>query len=125
MSDMVLTRTRIQGGVYEGVLSGGGEDPKLVATCAGEPAGPVTVSHDPEIAGAYSVRFEIPADFLTDGVQTVLLSDPETGARLDGFSILTGQPIDEDLRGEIALLRAELDMLKKAFRRHCNETKGY
>jgi hypothetical protein len=30
--------------------------------------------------------------------------------------------LDEDIRAEVDLLRAELDLLKRAFRRHCSET---
>jgi hypothetical protein len=30
--------------------------------------------------------------------------------------------MEDDLRAEVDLLRAELDMLKRAFRRHCLET---
>ena len=36
--------------------------------------------------------------------------------------MITGEPVEDDLRGEIDLLRAELDMLKRAFRRHCIDT---
>jgi hypothetical protein len=32
--------------------------------------------------------------------------------------------MEDDLRAEVDLLRAELDMLKRAFRRHCLETMG-
>ena len=46
----------------------------------------------------------------------------ETDARLASFTVVMGQPLDEDIRAEMALLRAELDMLKRAFRRHCVET---
>jgi hypothetical protein len=33
-------------------------------------------------------------------------------------------PLEEDIRAEVSLLRAELDLLKRAFRRHCAETAG-
>jgi hypothetical protein len=38
------------------------------------------------------------------------------------FAIVTGEPLDDDIRAELDLLRAELEMLKRAFRRHCLET---
>jgi len=57
-------------------------------------------------------------------VQTVVLRDPATGARLAHFTIITGMPLEADIRAEVDLLRAELDMLKRAFRRHCLETMG-
>ena len=37
---------------------------------------------------------------------------------------LAGEALAHDIRAEIDLLRAELDMLKRAFRRHCLETMG-
>ena len=46
----------------------------------------------------------------------------QTGDTLDSISIITGEVLSDDIRAEMNLLRAELDMLKKAFRRHCIET---
>ncbi|MEI4485001.1 hypothetical protein V8J36_02275 [Frigidibacter sp. MR17.14] len=69
-------------------------------------------------AGRWRVAVPIPPQILSDGVQTVLVrlrGAPEALAR---FTIVTGQPLDEDLRAEIDLLRAELDLLKRAFRQH-------
>ena len=44
------------------------------------------------------------------------------GTKLGHFSIIAGEALGEDLHAEVELLRAELDMLKRAFRRHCLET---
>ena len=46
------------------------------------------------------------------------------GEVLASFTLVAGVPLEEDLRAEISLLRAELDLLKKAFRRHVTETAG-
>ncbi len=121
MADMTLTKTRIQAGVYEGVLSGV-SDPKLQALIEGQPVETLSVTPEEGGTDCWSVRLAIPREVLTDGVQTFLITDQETGDTLDSFTIVTGEPLDDDLRGEIDLLRAELDMLKKAFRRHCVET---
>lgn len=72
--------------------------------------------------GSWALRFPIPADILNDGVQTLLITDARTGVTLDSYSIVTGQALENDFRAELDLLRAEVDMLKKAFRRHCLET---
>ena len=121
MADMTLTKTRIQAGVYEGVLSGVA-DPKLQALIEGQPVETLSVTPEQDGSGNWSVRLAIPHEALTDGVQTFVITDTETGDTLDSFTIVTGEPLDDDLRGEIDLLRAELYMLKKAFRRHCAET---
>jgi len=122
MADMTLTKTRIQAGVYEGVLSGVA-DPKLQALIEGQPVETLSVTPEQDGSGNWSVRLAIPHDALSDGVQTFVITDTETGDTLDSFTIVTGEPLDDDLRGEVDLLRAELDMLKKAFRRHCVETR--
>jgi len=64
----------------------------------------------------------IPAETLSDGVQTFVLRAPGTAEALGRFVIVAGAPLDDDLRAEIDLLRAELDLLKSAFRRHCSES---
>lgn len=123
MADTTLTKTRIQAGIYEAVLQAEPESGPDIGAFLGErPVGALSVIPREAAPGKWDVRLELPADVLTDGVQTFLLVDNETGATLDSFAILTGEPVSDDLRGEIDLLRAELDMLKKAFRRHCVET---
>lgn len=74
--------------------------------------------------GRWPVSVPIPAGLLSDGVQTFLVRETATGATLGHFTIVTGTPLEADLHAEIELLRAELDMLKRAFRRHCVETGG-
>jgi hypothetical protein len=41
---------------------------------------------------------------------------------LEKFTLIAGDVLGDDIRAEVDLLRAELDMLKRAFRRHCVET---
>ncbi|TCP60718.1 hypothetical protein EV663_10877 [Rhodovulum bhavnagarense] len=119
-----LTATRLRAGVWEGVLNAGaeGEMPKIEILHQETPLEGVVLAPDPEMPGRYSLAVPIPAALLSDGVQTFLVCDAATGATLDSFAIVTGAPLEQDLRAEIDLLRAELDMLKKAFRRHCVET---
>lgn len=125
MTEMTLTQTRIRAGVWEGVLSDVGADPPAIEATHQETALPdVTVTPIADRPGNFAVRVPIPADVLSEGVQTFLLRDPASGQRLAHFTIVTGVPLDQDLRAEIDLLRAELDMLKRAFRRHCLESTG-
>jgi hypothetical protein len=119
-----LVETRIRGGVWEGVLSGAAQVPELRVThqqkqIAGVQALPVEGS-----PGNWAVRVPIPAETLSDGVQTYVIVDATTDARLAHFTVVAGQDQDQDLRAEVDLLRAELDLLKRAFRRHCVETAG-
>lgn len=123
MSTMTLIKTRIQAGIYEGVLTTDSENtPDIAFMFLEADAGELTLVQDSTIPQTWHVKCAISADLLTDGVQTFLITDKASGDTLDSFSIVTGEPLSDDLRAEIDLLRAELDMLKKAFRRHCLET---
>ncbi len=123
MSDMQLTKTRIRAGVWEGVLTGSTAEPALEVLHLEKPLTGVTVA---PMAGAegWAVRVPIPAELLSEGVQTFLIRSTGSGTTLAHFSIITGVAMEDDLRAEVDLIRAELDMLKRAFRRHCLETTG-
>lgn len=125
MADYSLTHTRMLEGIWEGVIRS--SEPK-----DGLPALRVTHLDVPlegvEIVGiagedqAWALRITIPVAILAEGVQTIVIGAAETGETLNSFAIAVGTPVDDDFRAEIELLRAELDMLKRAFRRHCVET---
>ena len=123
MDGVKLTKTRIRGGIWEGVLSGTDRPTLDVRHLEAEVAG-VTVTAIAERASEWAVRVPIPAQVLNEGVQTFLIRDRETGETLAHFTIITGVAMEDDLRAEVDLLRSELDMLKRAFRRHCVETLG-
>jgi hypothetical protein len=117
-----LTKTRIQSGIWEGLLSGpAGPAPELQVTHLETDLHGIELT-ETETPGQWALRIAIPPDLLADGVQTVTIRNVATGSRLDAFAIVTGEPLEDDIRAEVNLLRAELDMLKRAFRRHCVET---
>jgi len=125
MSELSLVKTRIQAGIWEGVLSGGlgtGMAPEIEVLHLEQPIKTVVVSADTRAPGTWNVKIAIPPDLLSDGVQTFVIRDALNGEKLESFAVVTGEPLEDDIRGEIDLLRAELDMLKRAFRRHCLET---
>jgi hypothetical protein len=119
---MLLTRTRIRAGVWEGVLSTSTAQPALEVRHLEAEVPGMTLTAVPDRHGEWLVRVPIPAALLSEGVQTFLIRDRATGQTLQHFTIVTGVAMEDDLRAEVDLLRAELDMLKKAFRRHCVET---
>ena len=122
MSDTTLTKTRIRAGVWEGVLTGTAGAPALQVMHLEQPLAGVTVAAIPDRPGEFAVRVPIPAEVLSEGVQTFVIHDTASGRTLTHFTIITGVAMEDDVRAEIDLLRAELDMLKRAFRRHCLET---
>ena len=125
MSDYAFTRTRLSHGVWTGTLSfhGQGEGilPALSAIHQEQALEGLKVEPSPDAQG-WLVSLPIPPELITDGVTTILLTDDTTGDRLFVITLLAGDAVAEDIRAEVDLLRAELDMLKRAFRRHCAET---
>jgi len=122
-----LVRKRIANGVYEGIYTnpiGTSSAPLLELSYLGKAVGEVFTDPLEEQEGGWVIRCKIPAETLSDGVQTFLIHKTGEDTVLDSFSIIMGEPLADDLRAEISLLREELDMLKRAFRRHCVETMG-
>jgi len=120
-----LTKKQIIGGRYEGLLkasSKGQPTPALEMIHQGNVVGNVSIQQVNSEGDEWLVHADIPVEYLVDGVQTFLFVFSGRADILDRFSMITGEPMEDDLRGEIDLLRAELDMLKRAFRRHCIET---
>lgn len=126
MSDFILTRQFIKAGAYQGVLTARGRvaaEPVLELRLLDLSLGVVSVSPASNTANTWDVEAPIPSSALNDGVQTFVIRDAQSGDTLDSFAIIAGTPLEDDLRSEIALLRGELDMLKRAFRNHCAETR--
>lgn len=124
MLEKRLTKTRIRAGVWEGVFSGAETQPQLDVMHLERALPGVTVDPVPGRAGEWSVRVPIPADVLSEGVQTFLIREAGQTETMAHFTIITGVAMEDDMRAEVDLLRQELDMLKRAFRRHCLETAG-
>ncbi len=116
-----LVQTDLQAGRYEGVLTGAGQT-EIEALHRGRIVGVARLGPHPTEDGAQRVSLDLPADVLSEGVQVIGLRSTATGDVLDRITLMAGSALDEDIRGEIALLRDELEMLKRAFRRHCAET---
>lgn len=121
MSEPHVTGARIRAGRWEAELVAPGEAAPSVEVWHLERQLEGVTVHS-AAASRWAVSVPIPAELLSDGVQTFLVRDGATGNRLGQFTIVTGVPLDDDIRAEVDLLRAELDMLKKAFRSHCVET---
>jgi hypothetical protein len=120
--DTTLTKTRIRAGVWEGVLSGSPSQPGLDVLHLEQPLDGVTITAVPDREGDWLVRVPIPVEVLSEGVQTFIIRNRASGEKLQHFTVITGVAMEDDMRAEVDLLRAELDMLKRAFRRHCLET---
>ena len=124
MSDFDLTHTRIMQGIWEGILTrknGSSDVPEVRVTLFERVIEGVEIKEETE-AQQWLLRVPIPADVISGGVQTFLIDDAKDGDRLGHFCLIAGEALGDDIRAEVDLLRAELDMMKRAFRRHCLET---
>lgn len=125
MSKLQLTKTRLVEGVWHGVLTlpdtDGSQPPAISVIHQGVALAGVDVVEN-RADNHWEVRVPIPAQLISDGLQSFVISNPDTGETLESFAILAGDALADYIRAEIGLLRAELDMLKRASRRHCAET---
>lgn len=113
---MQLTALGFTAGIWEARLDGGGGAPPDVEVS--HRGAPLTgLDCRPLGSGAWLLRVPVPAETLGDGVQTFLVTERPGGTRLGSFAILAGAVLEDDIHAEIALLRAEIEMLKKALRR--------
>ncbi len=124
MPDTKLTKTRIRAGIWEGVLRGQTTPPSLEVVLQGHIIPGVSQTAIPDRPGEWAIRVPIAPEHLSEGVQTYLIRDAGGSEALAHFTVITGVAMEDDLRAEVDLLRQELDMLKRAFRRHCLETAG-
>lgn len=123
MSDLSLTKTSMRNGKWEGIITGGTSDskPDISVLYLDQPVEKTELNEGPD-KDQWTLRIHIPAHAIADGVQTFVVVDRADDSKLAHFTLVAGDPLVDDLRAEIELLRAELDMLKRAFRRHCLET---
>ena len=123
MSVLTVTKTRLVQGIWEGIVIGAaaGTRPQIAVTHLDQPVQGAELQEGPA-TDAWVLRIPIPATMLGDGLNTFLIRDGATGETLASCAILAGEALADDLRAEVDLLREELDLLKRAFRRHCVET---
>ena len=124
MTAYSLSKSRFFEGVWEGVIAGAADDapaPQVDVRVHDVPIPDVAIEplEDP---ASWLLKVPVPAKMIADGVHTFVISEASIGQSLGDFSIIAGDAAGEDIRAELALLRAELDMLKRSFRRHCRET---
>lgn len=122
MSQFELIKTRLANGVWEGLLTrieAGDAEPNLRVLHRDQPVDGVEIT--PEGNG-WAVRVPVPTHAVADGVHTFAIFDMAENEKLAHFTLMGGDVLADDIRAEMDLLRAELDMLKRAFRRHCVET---
>lgn len=114
----------LKGGVWTGILHADQPHDRIALTHFGQVVAIAELQENTE--GQWQVSVAIPPKTLSDGVQTyVLIADqgqedqaPQPGAQhLGALSLIAGGALDHDFQAEISLLKAEIELLKREFRR--------
>lgn len=113
MTQSKLTFIRFENGVWQAHM-GIDQEPAIEVQYLGEPLNSASLS---PAENGWDLSIEVPRSALSEGVHSFVISNAATTEKLGDFTIIAGTPAADDLRAEVALLRAELDMLKRAFRR--------
>ena len=122
MTTLTLTPTKMRQGIWQGLVQQNGSGvPQITVTHLDTEVPDVQVTEQAD-EGQWLLQVPVPADAIADGVQVFVITDATDGEKLGQFTLIAGEALGDDIRGEVELLRAELDMLKRAFRRHCVET---
>ncbi|WP_122072170.1 hypothetical protein [Pseudophaeobacter sp. EL27] len=125
MSDLTITKIRFHNGTWEGVIQNAADNglpPDIQVLYQDRPLEGISITEG-AATSEWNLHIAIPAQAISDGVQTFVIAEGGSGGqKLQSFSLIAGEAAVDDMRAEIELLRAELDMLKRAFRRHCLET---
>ena len=121
MAEFTVTKTQISAGIWEGVVdycgTGTPRNPVLDCVQAGTRLDGISFTADPEQEGRWIMRIAIPPHLISDGVQVFQIVERDSAETIGQFAILADEPVDDGLRDEVALLRGEVDLLKKALRR--------
>lgn len=122
MSTLTLTPTKMRRGVWEGMISNSQTGvPQVTVTHLDKPVPGFELTENKD-ENLWLLQVPVPVDAIEDGVQIFIIFDAMDGTQVGHFTLIAGEALGDDIRVEMELLRAELDMLKRAFRRHCVET---
>ncbi len=122
MSTLKLTKTRMLEGMWQGIITGSGDDKPDIAVTHDNVNVPDFKLVKSDTADHWSLTIPVPATAIADGIHVILVTDNEAGQKIGDIVIIGDDVTNIDQRAELELLRAELEMLKRAFRRHCIET---
>ncbi|MEM8536864.1 MAG: hypothetical protein AAGF56_03285 [Pseudomonadota bacterium] len=115
MTKIEVINSRLQAGVWHADLIGVGKAaPQLTARFNQQAIPDPTLTYDPT-RDAWNVLVPLPIEMLTDGQQVCTLTDQD-GDVIAQMTLMAGAPYHDTLDAEVAQIRAELDMLKSAFR---------
>ena len=121
MKSLELTKTKMMQGIWQGIVTGSGDVRPVIEVTHQDTLVAGIKLEQTGTAGQWHLSIPIPVEAIADGVQTLIIEDKAAAAKIGQVTLIAGEALGDDIRAEMDLLRAELDMLKRAFRRHCLE----
>ena len=115
----------LKSGIWSGLLTAK-EAPKRVALIHQGDILSIARLEAAHGGGSWQVSVDLPNTVLTDGIHSLILiadagqeNEPPLpdSVQLDSLHLMAGAPLEHELTAEIQLIRAELDLLKREFRR--------
>jgi hypothetical protein len=118
MKNLNLSDQSLQNGIWRATYSVD-DRPEIVATHLGKTLEGVEVAplNKTQETGPWTISVPIPSEAIADGVQTILVRHVASDEEIASIHLVAGNVLENDLRAEVGLLRAELNLLKRAFRR--------
>ena len=113
-----VTASALERGVWTLRLEGGVRPPKIEVSHAHRAVPDIRTETDGD---ALIVTAELPREVLSDGLQSIHVVDSANGTTLASLHVAAGRTVSRDMAAELSLLRDELELLKKAFRRHMSQ----
>lgn len=111
----------LKSGIWSGLLRRDAAPERVGLVHRGEVVAEARITAAGE--GQWRIDADLPPARISDGVTSFLLlehgggQDAGAGDQLASLSVVAGRALEQDLLAEIDLLRAELDLLKREFRR--------
>lgn len=115
MSTLELTKLTITRGVWMGALVGVGAKDQPPQLFVEQDDVQLDIVELERVDNVWHLQFPIPLQMVHEGANVAFVKTGE-GDVLASFTVIADDISESDLRSEVALLRGELDMLKKAFR---------
>ena len=95
------------------------DQPDVVVSYRGQELNTVTVEEVD--TNLWEISVPIPKEAIGEGVHSFIVTERDNPETLISFTLMGGTPVAHDLRAELSLIRGELDLLKRAFRRYVSE----
>lgn len=111
----------VHGGIWSGLLKAPAPPGRVCVTHLGEVVAEASLGAGGD--GVWTIRAELPATLISEGVRSLTLVACETAPdeaaamHLGRLNLAAGAVLDDDIAAEIAQIRAELELLKREFRR--------